>query len=150
MRKVKNLPTVLAASPFGAVLPVVAVALLSPDGTILVQKRPVGSAMAGLWEFPGGKMEADETPEAALARECREELGITILPEDLKPLTFASETLGSRHLVLLLYTCGRWQGEAIAHHAAELRWVTPDAMKNLAMPPADAPFIDFLRQLAAT
>lgn len=126
---------------------VVAAALVDERGRVLVQQRPVGSPMAGLWEFPGGKIESGETPEAALVRELAEELGIALDAADLTPLTFASESLGSRHLILLLYRADRWQGLPEPHHATALRWVTPAEMRGLDMPPADLPFIEFLAAL---
>jgi len=127
--------------------PVVAVALVDGEGNVLVQRRPKGKAMAGLWEFPGGKIEPGEAPEAALVRELAEELGITIDPSDLKPATFASEALGDRHLLLLLYACRRWAGVPQALHAEALLWCTPRHLYDLAMPPADLPLIAQLEAL---
>jgi 8-oxo-dGTP diphosphatase len=123
---------------------VTAAALITHDGQILLQKRPEGGSMAGLWEFPGGKVEAGETPEAALVRELAEELGITLAEEGLKPLTFASAPLGNRRLLLLLYVCRQWQGEPKPLHATQLQWVKPEAMAALPMPPADVPLVDSL------
>lgn len=123
---------------------VVAAALIRDDGCILVQQRPVGKQMAGLWEFPGGKVEPGETPEAALVREIDEELGVRLDPAALKPLTFASEALDDRHLLLLLYATRLWEGEPRALDASAIRWVTIDEMRALPMPPADAPFADAL------
>jgi 8-oxo-dGTP diphosphatase len=123
---------------------VVAGALISQANEILVQKRPVGKSMAGLWEFPGGKVESHETPESALVRELKEELGIVIDPEKMVPATFASEPLGDRNLLLLLYICREWHGEVQALESLEMQWVTIDSIRALAMPPADAPFIDYL------
>lgn len=123
---------------------VVAAALIDGEGRVLLQQRPPGKPMAGLWEFPGGKIEPGESPEAALARELHEELGITLSVEDLRPIAFASEPLAGRHLLLLLYTIRRWEGEPQAHHATELRWVTPAAMRDLPMPPADVPLVEAL------
>ena len=125
---------------------VVAVALIGQGSEILVQKRPDGKAMAGLWEFPGGKVETGETPESALARELKEELGIGVDPENLVPITFASEQLGDRNLLLLLYTCRTWSGEPEALESNDLAWVTTEQMRELPMPPADAPFIDHLEK----
>jgi 8-oxo-dGTP diphosphatase len=122
--------------------PVVLVAacvLLDDRGRILIAKRPQGRSLAGLWEFPGGKVEQSESPEAALIRELAEELGIGIAPPDLTPLTFASHAYPDFHLVMPLYLCRRWQGEVTAHEGQELAWVKPDALGSYAMPPADEP-----------
>ncbi|MEO9468811.1 8-oxo-dGTP diphosphatase MutT [Parasphingorhabdus sp.] len=126
---------------------VVAAALRNADGEILVQKRPHGKAMAGLWEFPGGKVDAGENPEAALIRELEEELGIVVSATALKPLTFASEPLDSKHLLLLLYGCDQWNGEPEAIVASEIKWVTPADLHKLKMPPADGPLVDQLLRL---
>jgi 8-oxo-dGTP diphosphatase len=123
------------------ILIVVAVALLDSQKRVLVQRRPAGKQHAGLWEFPGGKVDPGERPEAALARELTEELGITVDPGDLTPITFASEPLGARHLVLLLYRCTAWAGEPEALEAAEIRWMAVGDLHTLEMPPADRPFI---------
>lgn len=120
---------------------VVAVALTDTAGRVLVQQRPAGKQMAGLWEFPGGKVEPNETPEAALVRELDEELGITVAADALHPLTFASEPLADRHLLLLLYLCRAWAGEPQALDAVALAWHAPSALRGLAMPPADLPFV---------
>ncbi|MDV3455948.1 (deoxy)nucleoside triphosphate pyrophosphohydrolase [Sphingomonas sp. HF-S4] len=133
--------------PSSGLLLVVAAALVGPDGRVLVQQRPPGKPMAGLWEFPGGKVEPGEVPEAALARELSEELGVTVAPDALAPIAFASEGLGGRHLLLLLYVARDWEGEAEAHHASALQWVRPAEMRTLAMPPADVPLIDALERL---
>ena len=126
---------------------VVAAALVDADGRILLQQRPPGRAMAGLWEFPGGKVEQDETPEAALIRELEEELGIRTHASCLAPAAFASEALGERHLLLLLYICRKWQGVVEARHATDLKWVRPNQMYALDMPPADLPLIGLLDAL---
>lgn len=126
---------------------VVAAALVDVDGRILLQQRPEGKPMAGLWEFPGGKVEAGEAPEAALIRELREELGIDVAAACLAPATFASEALGDRHLLLLLYACRKWNGTPRALHATALRWVRPVEMHGLAMPPADRPLIGLIEAL---
>jgi 8-oxo-dGTP diphosphatase len=124
--------------------PVVAAVLTDPAGKVLVQQRPQGTAMAGVWEFPGGKLEPGETPEAALARELNEELGISVAPADLVPFTFASEALGTRHLLLLLYRCLHWQGNPAPLHASQMQWVTMDRLRSLPMPPADVPLVEAL------
>jgi 8-oxo-dGTP diphosphatase len=125
-------------------LPVVAAALIDDEGCVLLQRRPDGKELAGLWEFPGGKIEPGERPEAALVRELDEELGIAVDPADLIPIAFASADLGRRHLLLLLYTVAAWRGEPEALEASEVRWVAPDAMAALAMPPADRPLVEAL------
>lgn len=131
----ENIPTLLF---------VVAAALRSADGKILVQKRPHGKAMGGLWEFPGGKVDSGENPEAALIRELEEELGIAVPEARLKPLTFASEPLEGKHLLLLLYECDQWSGEPEAIIASEIKWVLPTELRELEMPPADGPLVDQL------
>ncbi|CAN5250221.1 (deoxy)nucleoside triphosphate pyrophosphohydrolase [soil metagenome] len=123
------------------VLFVVAAALIDPDGRVLVQRRPAGKAMAGLWEFPGGKVEPGESPEAALVRELAEELGVRVAPSDLRPLAFATEPADAQTLVLLLYLCARWEGSARPIEADALAWHAPPALRALAMPPADLPLI---------
>ncbi|WP_425475283.1 (deoxy)nucleoside triphosphate pyrophosphohydrolase [Sphingomonas silueang] len=129
------------------ILFVTAAALIDRDGRVLVQQRPPGTAMAGLWEFPGGKVEPGETPEGALVRELHEELGIVVDHSCLAPAAFASEPLGARHLVLLLYALRKWQGMAEARHATALQWVRPVELHALAMPPADRPLIGLLEAL---
>jgi 8-oxo-dGTP diphosphatase len=126
---------------------VVAAALVRGDGRVLLQQRPAGKAMAGLWEFPGGKVEAGERPEPALVRELAEELGIAVTQEALAPAAFASAALGERHLLLLLYLCRRWEGEPEALDAAALQWVRPEEMRDLPMPPADVPLVEALERL---
>lgn len=128
-------------------LHVVAVALVDADGRVLVQQRPPGKPMAGLWEFPGGKLDRGETPEAALVRELAEELGIAVEHACLAPAAFASESLGDRHLLLLLYICRKWGGIAEPRHATALKWVRPLELHRLAMPPADKPLIGLLDAL---
>lgn len=123
---------------------VVAVALFDGDGRVLVQQRPPGKSMAGLWEFPGGKVEPDERPEEALAREIFEELGITVREEDLLPGPFASEPLGESHLLLLLFLCARWQGVPAPHHATAIAWHDVSTLDALPMPPADLPLVEAL------
>lgn len=131
---------------YPTLFPVVAGLMLDTQGRILVQQRPEGTAMAGLWEFPGGKIEPGETPEQALARELAEELGIAILPEECEPMTFASASLGQRHLILLLFRCRDWAGEPRALHATALRWATVDELYQLPMPPADLPLLAIIAQ----
>ncbi|WP_188056364.1 (deoxy)nucleoside triphosphate pyrophosphohydrolase [Sphingosinithalassobacter sp. CS137] len=126
---------------------VVAAALVDADGRVLVQQRPPGKPMAGLWEFPGGKVEHGEAPEAALARELTEELGIGVETACLAPATFASEPLGERHLLLLLYALRKWSGVPEARHASALRWLRPVELHRLEMPPADKPLIGLLEAL---
>jgi 8-oxo-dGTP diphosphatase len=130
-----------------ALLLVVAAAMIDGEGRVLVQRRPEGRPMAGLWEFPGGKLEPGELPEAALIREIGEELGVTLAHEALVPAAFASEGLGTRHLLLLLYLVREWQGEPEARHASALRWEFPGELRALAMPPADEPLIGLLERL---
>jgi 8-oxo-dGTP diphosphatase len=126
---------------------VVAAALKDGKDRILLQQRSPGRQMAGLWEFPGGKVEAGEVPEQALVRELREELGIVVDAATLVPAAFASAPLEGKHLLLLLYLCRAWLGEPKALDAAGLRWVRPSDMYGLSMPPADMPLIAALEQL---
>ncbi|MGR3498868.1 MAG: (deoxy)nucleoside triphosphate pyrophosphohydrolase [Limimaricola soesokkakensis] len=124
---------------------VAAVALIDADGRVLLAQRPEGKSMAGLWEFPGGKVEADETPEAALIRELHEELGIDTQESCLAPLTFASHAYESFHLLMPLYACRRWQGTAHGRENQALEWVRPNRLREYPMPPADLPLIPVLR-----
>lgn len=133
--------------PPKSLLIVVAVALVDRDGRLLVQQRPEGLSMAGLWEFPGGKLEPGETPEQALIRELGEELAIDVDHACLAPACFASEPLGDKHLLLLLYICRKWRGTPVAQHASALRWVRPVELHALDMPPADKPLIGLLEAL---
>lgn len=126
---------------------VVAAALVDPSGRVLLQQRAPGRSMAGLWEFPGGKMESGETPEAALARELAEELGIAVDEAALAPACFASAPVGDRHMILLLYICREWRGEPQALDASALEWVSVADMRARAMPPADVPLIELLDAL---
>jgi 8-oxo-dGTP diphosphatase len=126
---------------------VVAAALADGDGRVLLQQRAPGRAMAGLWEFPGGKVDAGELPEQALVRELSEELGIAVAAADLVPAAFASSPLGARHMLLLLYLCRRWEGEPQPLDASALRWEMPAAMRAIPMPPADAPLVELLELL---
>jgi len=126
---------------------VVAAALIDGDGRVLVQQRPQDKTMGGLWEFPGGKVELGETPEAALIRELREELGIDVEQACLAPACFASEPLDGRHLLLLVYICRKWRGIPRAIEAPAIRWVRPVELHGLEMPPADKPLIGLLDAL---
>jgi len=124
---------------------VVAVALVDVDGRVLLTQRPPGKAMAGLWEFPGGKVHEGETPEAALMRELKEELDIDVAEACLAPLTFASHRYERFHLLMPLYVCRRWNGTMIAREGQALAWVRPARLENYAMPPADKPLVAVLR-----
>ena len=126
---------------------VAACALIDADGRVLLAKRPPGRPLAGLWEFPGGKVEAGETPEAALVRELDEELGITVAEKCLAPLTFASHGYEAFHLLMPLYACRKWEGEVVAKQGQELVWVRAKRLADYAMPPADEPLKAMLRDL---
>lgn len=121
-----------------------AAALVNADGLVLVQRRPDGGAHAGLWEFPGGKIDNGESPEEALVRELREELGIDVETADIAPVGFVSQAWGARQLLLLLFVCRKWHGHPEALHATALRWLRPAEFHALAMPPADLPLIGIL------
>ena len=129
------------------ILFVVAAALTNETGEILLQKRPTDVQMGGLWEFPGGKVDKGESPEFALARELEEELGIKVDPQHLVPVTFASEPLGDRNLVLLLYRCVQWRGTPTALYASDIQWILPKDMAILPMPPADYPLVRTLQAI---
>lgn len=120
---------------------VVACALVDSDNRVLVTQRPEGKALAGLWEFPGGKLEAGERPEPALIRELSEELGIEVREACLAPLTFASYAYPEFHLLMPLYICRRWEGTVTSREGQALKWVRPGKLRELAMPPADEPLI---------
>lgn len=124
---------------------VAAVALIDVDGRVLLAQRPEGKSMAGLWEFPGGKVEQNETPEHALIRELEEELGIDTWASCLAPLTFASHSYDDFHLLMPLYACRKWDGAPRPREAQTLKWVRPLDMRSYPMPPADAPLIPILR-----
>ena len=131
----------------GKLILVAACALIDPDGRVLIAQRPPEKAMAGLWEFPGGKVEPAERPEKALIRELREELGITVEEACLAPFTFASHTYPEFQLLMPLYVCRRWQGTPAAHEHVAIRWVRPKDLASWPMPPADLPLIPMLRDL---
>lgn len=147
----RNMPVVmfrrLAAPPKPPkpMLLVVACALLDTEGRILLAQRPEGKSMAGLWEFPGGKLDEGETPEAALIRELREELGIETQEACLSPLFFASHAYPKFHLLMPLYICRKWQGRAVAREGQSLAWVRPEKLRDYPMPPADVPLVALLR-----
>ncbi len=126
---------------------VVAVALVDVDGRVLIARRPEGKTLAGLWEFPGGKVEPGERPEQALVRELREELGIDVKAPCLAPLTFASHAYEDFHLLMPLYVCRKWEGFVQAREAQALKWVATKALRDYPMPPADAPLIPYLIDL---
>tara|TARA_R110002049_G_scaffold44333_6_gene130253 strand:+ start:113965 stop:114363 length:399 start_codon:yes stop_codon:yes gene_type:complete len=127
------------------ILLVSAVALIDPDGRVLLAQRPEGKSMAGLWEFPGGKVEAGETPEAALIRELHEELGIDTWASCLAPLTFASHSYDDFHLMMPLFACRKWDGTPMSREGQALKWVRPNDMRQYPMPAADVPLIATLR-----
>ena len=135
--QLKNIPTLV----------VVAAALADPQGRVLLQQRAPGRAMAGLWEFPGGKVEAGETPEATLIRESEEELGIVVREACLAPLTFASHRYPDFHLLMPLYVCRRWDGTVTAKEGQGLAWVRPNRLREYPMPPADVPLVAHLMTL---
>lgn len=129
-----------------SVVTVVAVALIRDDGAILLTQRPEGKAMAGLWEFPGGKLEEGETPEYALARELQEELSISVSPSALQPLTFASHTYDSFHLLMPVYICKEWSGTISPQENQAMAWVMPDQLADYPMPEADLPLVPFFQR----
>lgn len=122
-----------------------AVCLIDRDGRVLLAQRPEGKSMAGLWEFPGGKVEEGETPEVALIRELEEELGINTWESCLAPLTFASHTYEKFHLLMPLFACRKWEGTPIAREGQVLKWVYPKDFRDYPMPPADVPLIPMIR-----
>jgi 8-oxo-dGTP diphosphatase len=126
---------------------VAACALVDADGRVLIAQRPAGKQLAGLWEFPGGKVEAGETPEACLIRELDEELGIGVTHACLAPFVFASHTYETFHLLMPLFLCRRWDGVVIAREHDALAWVRPEKMDDYPMPPADKPLVAWLRDL---
>lgn len=133
-------------TPLPTVL-VVAVALIDVDGRVLIAKRPEGKKLAGLWEFPGGKVEPGERPEQALIRELKEELDIDVKESCLAPFVFASHAYDSFHLLMPLYLCRRWDGVVAAREHDALAWVKPNKLSDYPMPPADEPLVAWLRDL---
>jgi 8-oxo-dGTP diphosphatase len=126
---------------------VAACALIDADGRVLIAQRPQGKPMAGLWEFPGGKVEAGERPEQSLIRELKEELGISVSEDCLAPLTFASHAYRDFHLLMPLYVCRRWEGTVTATEGQRLAWVRANRLRDYEMPPADIPLISHLTAL---
>lgn len=124
-----------------------AVALIDADGRVLLAQRPEDKSMAGLWEFPGGKIEPGETPEHALIRELHEELGIDTWASCLAPLTFASHAYDDFHLLMPVFACRKWEGQPHPREGQMLKWVRPEALRDFPMPPADLPLIPVLREL---
>jgi 8-oxo-dGTP diphosphatase len=129
------------------ILLVAAAALLDRDNRVLITRRPAGKAMAGLWEFPGGKIGTMETPEAALVRELKEELGIEVCDTCLAPFTFASHAYDDFHLLMPLYLCRQWEGELTPREGQEIKWVRASGLSDYPMPPADRPLVPMLRDL---
>src|SRR3954447_9637119 len=138
---------VTAAEAAKPIVLVTAVALIDADGRVLLAQRPEGKPMAGLWEFPGGKVELGETPEQTLIRELQEELGIAVKEACLAPLTFASHSYPEFHLLMPLYICRRWEGIVTAKEGQTLTWVRPNRLRDYPMPPADVPLVAHLTTL---
>jgi len=147
VRRLKRARWQVPSAGIKPVLTVVAVALVDTDGRVLLAQRPEGKPMAGLWEFPGGKMQDGESPEEALIRELREELGINVKQACLAPLTFASHEYEKFFLLMPLFVCRRWEGTATAQEGQELAWVHPTRLRDYPMPPADVPLIPTLMDL---
>lgn len=133
--------------PASPLVVVAACALVDEEGRVLISKRPHGKPLAGLWEFPGGKLERFETPERALIRELAEELGIVLAPADLHPLTFASHAYADFHLLMPVYGCRRWEGEVTPQEGQQIAWVAPSQLGAYRMPPADRPLQESLPDL---
>jgi len=140
-------PSLAQGSQAVKILTVAACALVDPDGRVLLAQRPEGKPMAGLWEFPGGKVETGETPEQTLIRELEEELGIVVKEACLAPLTFASHSYPDFHLLMPLYVCRRWDGTITAMEGQKLTWVRPNRLRDYPMPPADVPLVAHLTTL---
>ena len=138
---------VRAGRPGLPIVLVVAVALVDADGRVLIAQRPEGKSMAGLWEFPGGKVDDGETPEAALVRELAEELGLDIRASCLAPVAFASHGYDDFHLLMPLYVCRVWKGAAAPREGQVLKWVRPNKLRDYPMPPADVPLVAQLQDL---
>jgi 8-oxo-dGTP diphosphatase len=126
---------------------VAACALIDADRRVLIAQRPQGKPMAGLWEFPGGKIEEGETPEDTIIRELREELAVTVTKPCLAPLTFASHNYREFHILMPLFVCRRWQGNPVAQEFQQLKWVRPNRLRDYPMPPADEPLVSHLADL---
>ena len=126
---------------------VVACALVDIDGRVLIVKRPPGKSMAGLWEFPGGKVEKGERPEQALIRELKEEISIDVTANCLAPLTFNSHSYEDFHLLMPLYVCRKWVGQIVLNEATDSKWLKPNELRNLDMPEADVPLIAVIRDM---
>eukprot|EP00959_Pyramimonas_sp_CCMP1952_P229026 4789005-Pyramimonas_sp.AAC.1 len=144
----QNVNSTNGEKPLKMVL-VVAAALIDSEGRVLLAQRPPGKAMAGLWEFPGGKVEAGETPETALARELREELGVDVATAELKPLTFASHTYPTFHLLMPLFACTKWSGDPTPLEGQQLAWAASDELRTYEMPAADVPLIGALQRFVS-
>ena len=142
-----SISTAVTAAESKPVVLVTAVALIDADGRVLLAQRPAGKPMAGLWEFPGGKVHDGETPERALIRELDEELGIDVEASCLAPLTFASHAYPDFHLLMPLYVCRKWAGIVTAREGQQLKWVRPPRLGDYPMPPADKPLVAMLRDL---
>ena len=142
-----SISTAVTAAEAKPVVLVTAVALIDADGRVLLAQRPAGKPMAGLWEFPGGKVHDGETPERALIRELDEELGIDVEASCLAPFTFASHAYPGFHLLMPLYVCRKWSGIVTAREGQQLKWVRPPRLGDYPMPPADTPLIAMLRDL---